>query len=143
MAKNKMEDVAKLLELELREEFKIKGLSARYRITDIGLQYKSETEGVWYTSNKLLPMLLQGEISIIKVKQPIIDNIEKKYLGNIIKPFRNRIDYITKVNLANGKEYIFIKMKNYEKISLPFFTAGTMYKGMQSDKEYTLDELEL
>ena len=143
MAKNKMAEVAKLLELELREEFKIKGLPARYRITSIGLQYNSETEGVWYTSNKLLPVLLQGEISIIKVEQPILDDIEKNYLSNIIKPFIDRIDYITKVNLSNGKEYIFIKMKNYEKISLPFFTAGTMYKGMQSDKEYTLDELGL
>ena len=143
MAKNKMAEVAKLLELELREEFKIKGLSARYRITNIGLQCNSETEGVWYTSNKLLPVLLQGEISIIKVEQPILDDIEKNYLSNIIKPFIDRIDYITKVNLSNGKEYIFIKMKNYEKISLPFFTAGTMYKGMQSDKEYTLDELGL
>ena len=66
MAQNKMEEVAKLLELELREEFKIKGLSARYRITTIGLQYNSETEGVWYTSNKLLPMLLQGKYQLLK-----------------------------------------------------------------------------
>ena len=143
MAKNKMSDVAKLLNLELREEFKIQGMSLKYRVANVGLQYYSETEEGWVTSNKLLPILLQGEISIIKVKQPILDDIEKKYLGNIIKPFRNRIDYITKVSLSNGEEYIFIKMKNYEKISLPFFTAGTMYKGMESDKEYTLDELEL
>ena len=88
-------------------------------------------------------MLLQKEISSIKVEQPILKKKKKNYLSNIIKPFIDRIDYITKVNLSNGKEYIFIKMKNYEKISLPFFTAGTMYKGMQSDKEYTLDELGL
>ena len=34
-------------------------------------------------------------------------------------------------------------MKNDEMISLPFFTAGTMYKGMENDKEYTLKELSL
>ena len=148
MAKNKMEDVGKLLGLELREEFKIKGLSARYRFTNIGLQYKSETEGVWYTSNKLLPALLQGEISIIKVQQPILDDIEKKYLGNIIKPFRDRIISIRKYKF-NQDEYIGMYIKYYaetdenEMITLPVFKEGTMYKGMKLDKEYTLEELGL
>ena len=147
MAKNKMEDVAKLLELELREEFKIKGLSARYRITNIGLQYKSETEGVWYTSNKLLPVLLQGEISIIKVEQPILDDIEKKYLGNIIKPFRDRIVWIKKID-SPIQNYEYIKIcyndHNYTIVlNFPDFKVGTMYKGMELCKDYTLEELGL
>ena len=146
MAENKMADVAKLLELELREEFKIKGLSARYRITNIGLQYKSETEGVWYTSNKLLPMLLQGEISIIKVEQPILDDVEKKYLSAVIKPFRDRIISIRKYKY-NQDEYIGIYVKYYaetdesEMFTLPLFKEGTIYKGMELKKYYTLKEL--
>ena len=147
MAKNKMEDVAKLLELELREEFKIKGLSARYRLTNIGLQYNSETEGVWYTSNKLLPMLLQGEISIIKVEQPILDDIEKKYLGNIIKPFRNKIKYIRKISSPTENfEYIRICYQdhNYTNVlNFPDFKVGVMYKGMEQDQLYTPKELGL
>ena len=83
MAKNKMKEVAKLLNLELREEFKIKGLSLRYRVFITGLQYYSETEDSWVTSNKLLPMLLQGEISIIKVEQPILDDIEKDVIKRL------------------------------------------------------------
>ena len=148
MAQNKMAEVAKLLELELREEFKIKGLSARYRITNIGLQCNKDTEGVWYTSNKLLPMLLQGEISIIKVEQPILDDIEKKYLGNVIKPFRNRVIYIIKSVYTPG-EYIEMYLRHYDdgcssySIVLPYFKKGTMYKGMELDKEYTLYELGL
>ena len=147
MAKNKMADVAKLLELELREEFKIKGLSARYRITNIGLQYNSETEGVWYTSNKLLPMLLQGEISIIKVEQSILDDIEKKYLGNIIKPFRDRIVWIKKID-SPIQNYEYIKIcyqdRNYAIVlNFPDFKVGTMYRGMQIGKAYTLKELGL
>ena len=148
MAKNKMGDVAKLLELELREEFKIKGLSARYRFTNIGLQYKSETEGVWYTSNKLLPMLLQGEISIIKVEQPILDDVEKKYLSAVIKPFRDRIISIRKYKY-NQDEYIGIYVKYYaetdesEMITLPLFKEGTIYKGIELKKYYTLEELGL
>ena len=149
MAKNKMYEVAKLLNLELREEFKIKGLSARYRLTNIGLQCNSETEGAWYTSNKLLPMLLQGEISIIKVEQPILDDIEKEYLGNIIKPFRNRIIYIAKRYVDNEGEYIVIYVKQYndknysETIMFPFFKKRAMYKGMELNKKYTLEELGL
>ena len=87
--------------------------------------------------------LLLGRVEIVKAAKPILDNIEKNYLSNIIKPFRDRIDYIAKVNLSNRREYILIKMKNYEMISLPFFTAGTMYKGMENDKDYTLKELSL
>ena len=148
MAKNKMADVAKLLELELREEFKIKGLSARYRFTNIGLQYKSETEGVWYTSNKLLPVLLQGEISIIKVEQPILDDVEKKYLGNIIKPFRNRIAWVRKFESPNNENLEYIKIAyrddfRINALNFPDFRAGKMYRGMEINKPYTLKELGL
>ena len=148
MTKNKMEDVAKLLELELREEFKIKGLPARYRITNIGLQYNSETEGVWYTSNKLLPMLLQGEISIIKVEQPILDDIEKKYLGNIIKPFKDRVEWVRKLSSPNHKNLEYIKIcyqdcTHSNVLNFPDFKAGTMYRGMKIGKAYTLKELGL
>ena len=148
MAQNKMEEVAKLLELELREEFKIKGLSERYRITNIGLQYNSETEGVWYTSNKLLPMLLQGEISIIKLPKQILDDIEREYLSNIIKPFRKNIITIKKIDYYEH-EYIEIfiyrpgEIVSCEEISLPYFNKGEMYKGMEINKEYTLKELGL
>ena len=144
MAKNKMSEVAKLLELELREEFKITGLSARYRITDIGLQYYSETAKGWLTSNKLA-MLLQGEISIIKVEQPILDDIEKKYLGNIIKPFRNKIKYIRKISgPTENFEYIKICYQEHNDdivLNFPNFKVGKMYKGMELDKLYTLKEL--
>ena len=144
MAKNKMSEVAKLLELELREEFKITGLSARYRITDIGLQYYSKTAKGWLTSNKLA-MLLQGEISIIKVEQPILDDIEKKYLGNIIKPFRNKIKYIRKISgPTENFEYIKICYQEHNDdivLNFPNFKVGKMYKGMELDKLYTLKEL--
>ena len=148
MAQNKMEEVAKLLELELREEFKIKGLSAKYRITNIGLQYNSEAEGVWYTSNKLLPMLLEGEISIIKLPKQILDDIEREYLSNIIKPFRKNIITIRKIDYYEH-EYIEIfiyrpgEIVSCEAISFPYFNKGEMYKGMEIDKEYTLKELGL
>ena len=146
MAKNNMSKVAKLLGLELREEFKIKGLSSKYRFTDIGLQCYSETGGYWLTSNKLLPILLQGEISIIKVEQPILDDIEKKYLSNVIKPFRNTVISIAKRSAYNNLSYIAISLKKYlveESVTLPYFEQHKMYKNMKLDKVYTLEELGL
>ena len=143
-----MAEVAKLLELELREEFRIKGLSARYRITNIGLQY-SETKGIWYTSNKLLPSLLQGEISIIKVEQPILDDIEKKYLGNIIKPFRDKVEWVRKFSSPNHRNFEYIKISYQDGsthsnvLNFPDFKVGTMYRGMKIGKAYTLKELGL
>lgn len=148
MAKNVMSEVAKLLSLELREEFKIRGLSLRYRVGNTGLQYYSETEDSWVTSNKLLPMLLQGEISIIKVEQPILDDIEKKYLSSIIKPFRDRIVWVRKFESPNNENLEFIKIAYRDTFGInvlmfPDFRAGTMYRGMKQDKSYTLDELGL
>ena len=139
---NKMSEVAKLLGVELDEEFGLKNSNFRYKLTKNGLYKKYFTEKGWGCSN-MLDALLLGRVEMVKAAKPILDNIEKNYLSNIIKPFRDRIDYIAKINLSNGREYIFIKLKNYEIISLPFFTAGTMYKGMENDKDYTLKDLGL
>ena len=139
---NKMAEVAKLLGVELGEEFGLKNSNFRYKLTKKGLHKKYFTEKEWSCSTMLDDLLL-GRFEIVKAVKPILDNIEKNYLSNIIKPFRDRIDYIAKVNLANRREYILIKMKNMEMISLPFFTAGTMYKGMENDKDYILKDLDL
>lgn len=142
MAENRIKEVAKLLGVELNEEFGLKNSDFRYKFTIKGLRKRYHTEDEWGCST-MLDNLLLGKVEIVKVAKPILDNIEKNYLSNIIKPFRDRIDYIAKVNLANRREYILIKMKNYEMIILPFFTAGTMYKGMENDKDYTLKDLGL
>ena len=139
---NKMSEVAKLLGVELNEEFGLKNSNFRYKLTKNGLYKKYFTEKEWGCSN-MLDALLLGRVKMVKEAKPILDNIEKNYLSNIIKPFRDRIDYIAKISLSNGREYIFIKLKNYEIISLPFFVAGTMYKGMENDKDYTLKDLGL
>ena len=139
---NRMAEVAKLLGVELGEEFGLKNSNFRYKLTTYGLRKRYHLVQEWSASS-MLDNLLLGRVEMVKEAKPILDNIEKNYLSNIIKPFRNRIDYIAKVNLSNRREYILIKMKNYELISLPFFTAGTMYKGMENDKDYTLKDLGL
>ena len=34
--------------------------------------------------------------TIYKREEPILDDKEKEYLGNVIRPFRDRVEYIVK-----------------------------------------------
>lgn len=79
--------------------------------------------------------------TVFERKEEILDKTEKRYLANIIRPFRDRVKWIRKSKLSDN-EYISIAVKN-ERILLPYFSKGTMYKEMEKDKEYTLKELGL
>lgn len=78
-------------------------------------------------------------------KEPILDDKEKEYLSAVIKPFRNRTKGISKEPYTTHKEceYILIALNNMEIFTLPVFAKGSMYKGMEANKEYTLEELGL
>lgn len=79
----------------------------------------------------------------IEAKKPILDDVEKRYLGAVIKPFRNRVKYICKYHIiSDTKEYIDIELDN-DGCLLPIFKENTMYKGMKVDRRYTLKELGL
>ena len=149
---NKMAEVAKLVGLELEEEFRMGNCSTKYKLTKNGFMYWSDDYQQWnYTCG--IEELFLGESQIIKIDKPILDDIEKKYLSNVIKPFRDKVIGITKYNYSNNGEYIHIKLKRtispvdyfipLESINLPIFKRGIMYKGMELDKEYTLEQLEL
>lgn len=77
-------------------------------------------------------------------KPPILDDVEKAYLSAVIKPFRKDVEWIEKLNPSclNGKQYLRIELIN-DYFTLPVFEKGTMYKGMEVNKRYTLKELGL
>ncbi len=79
--------------------------------------------------------------------EPTLDNVERKYLSAIIKPYKNRVISITKVKdeYKENMRYIRIKVRSVgtEYINLPWFKENTMYKGMKDLKDYTLEELGL
>lgn len=83
---------------------------------------------------------LANTIILDKVEE-ILDDKEKEYLKKVIEPFRNRIKWITKQCISRG-EYIRIELED-DYTSLPMFEKGTMYKNMEVNKEYTLEELGL
>ena len=145
MAENKMKEVAKLLGVELEEEFRIEHLSTKYKLSKGGLKYWSGSPKKWNGSG-LLEELIIGKLTIIKIPKPILDKKEKEYLSNVIKPFRDITRFIRKSDY-NQTEYIVIYLKHHsgvgESFVLPIFEKGTMYKGMELDKEYTLKELGL
>lgn len=76
-------------------------------------------------------------------KKEILDKVEKNYLTNVIKPFKKRFKDISKIEspmFPAEKEFLQIQLNNDE-IILPYFEKGTMYKEMELNKRYTLEEL--
>lgn len=74
----------------------------------------------------------------------ILDDAEKRYLSAVIRPFRNDV---TKIYKGGFRPYVFLKFNlrfNGEKY---FFLNNcytvTMFKGMEPNRWYTLEELGL
>lgn len=86
-------------------------------------------------------------------EEPVLDKEEKEYLSAVIKPFRNRVTDITKVedNVASFYSLYSLRIcvhlgfidKYYEIYLPPFEKKSSMYKNMEVGKEYTLKELGL
>ena len=79
-------------------------------------------------------------------KEPILDDVEKEYLSAVIKPFREKVSYISKLEKAYPETDQFIKITliNGEYVCLPYFTRKSrMYIGMEKWRHYTLQELGL
>ena len=142
---NKMSEVAKLLGVELNEDFTLNPSNYKYKLTRYGLYKRYKEEKIWESSSMLQDLLL-GKFTIVKIHKSILDDAEKKYLSAVIKPFRNKVYAIAKYDDGDDNYYIQIMIKQYvyfEYIDLPYFKKGTMYKGMELKKEYTLDQLGL
>lgn len=93
------------------------------------------------------------DVSIVKVERPtkyetvfereqeILDATEKRYLSEVIRPFKDEVEYIRKWTYSTGVKEIQIVTSKTITI-LPEFT-NDMYKGMEKDRKYTLKELGL
>lgn len=94
---------------------------------------------------KNLPNNFTGTIEVENgyiVEKEILDEEEKEYLSNVIKPFRDEVESIVK-RTFNEKEYIKIIIKNDCDLYFPSFEEGSMYIGMEVERKYTLEELGL
>lgn len=75
-------------------------------------------------------------------EEPVLDDVERKYLSDVIKPFGHRVSHIVKRMNGSGY-YIAIILNNFDVMNLPYFTGNTMYKGMKVGRQYKLKELGL
>lgn len=74
-----------------------------------------------------------------------LDYVEKKYLSEVIRPFRKEVKEIRKQEDPAdpaGKEYIQIFLEK-DFMTFPSFEKGKMYKGLELEKRYTPEELGL
>lgn len=143
MAENKMKEVAELLGIEMDKYFKIDGFrNSLFKITNNGF---ISSDG-W--RDGVLDGLLTGRLEIEK---PILNDVEKRYLENVLRPFKNRILFAKKTTIYDTDsdyEYVLFKVvtpdnEDYNYLTLPYFIKGTMYKGMEYDKKYSIEELGL
>ena len=141
---NYMKQIAEMLGVKLEEEFYLKGSKYKHKLTKDGLFYCLEDGKSWLFANWTFYEVLAGELEIIK--KPILDEVEIRYLSEIIKPFRKQVISIGKLDSGNY-ECIVIKYRNINgytnTMCFPYFEKGTMYKGMEIGKRYTLEELGL
>ena len=100
--------------------------------------------------NGVLEGMVLGQTYMLKdlglyVNEGILSDKEKEYISAVIKPFRDKVDYVKKYSFDGGeKESIGISFKNDNGyFSFPVFKKGTMYAGMYPYREYTLEELGL
>lgn len=107
---------------------------------------------IYYTSMEIYREFFSGSISICStftkwLEAEYIPNIltekENAYLSVVIKPFREKVEYIQKCFDLGSKAYIYIHVKKCGSMIFPTFRKGTMYKGMEEGRKYTLEELGL
>ena len=99
------------------------------------------------------PRLFRKDIAeLYEEPKPILDIEEKAYLEAVLRPFKNRVESVYKKvinsSVEGNIEFLTFDAKSAwqghkDYFSLPTFKEGTMYKGMETNKEYTLKELGL
>ena len=143
---NYMKEVAHMLGLEIGEEFKIEGGSknVKYKFNSDYLAMVIPNIG-WSKANNTLADLLNGKFKIVKLPKPILDDVEKRYLKGVIRPFRDDVESICKCETYNGKkEYITISFfSTVSDMYFPDYPMGTMYKDMVLNRKYSIEELDL
>lgn len=77
-----------------------------------------------------------------EMPDPILTEKEKEYLSAVIKPFRNKIEYISKEVGIDDTEYLELGV-DCDYSSLPNFKRNKFYRNMELGKRYTIEELDL
>lgn len=142
---NYMPEISKMLGVEIEEEFNIEGGSkdAKFKFSKDYLIMEITDVG-WTRASFYLADLLNGKLKIVKLPKPILNEKEKEYLSYVFRPFKDEIIHIYKSpSVYEGYEEITVVMTDCRYLAFPAFEKNTMYKGMEIEKNYTLEELGL
>lgn len=133
----------------MKKEIKIKNVRNLNVLTEFGsnkpiLQIEAEVNRLEEV-DEYMKLLKSKNVKIVyEVEDEILDEQEKKYLRDFIRPFRDRVDYIEKSSINNDECYIAISIDDGDdSICLPNFDTNDMYLGMEIGREYSLEELGL
>ena len=141
---NYIVEIADMLGVGLYKEFTIEGFEdTDFKLTVNGLFYYDNRTFTWEKS-LLLDDILIGQRKIIK---SILTEKEKEYLSAVVKPFKDKVSYIVKQQgFKDDKklsvEFIIIYVDD-EKLILPSYDKGTLYKDMKLAEKYTVEDLGL
>lgn len=141
---NYIVEIADMLGVGLYKEFTIEGFEdTDFKLTVNGLFYYDNRTFTWEKS-LLLDDILIGTRKIIK---SILTEKEKEYLSAVVKPFKDKVSYIVKQQgFKDDKklsvEFIIIYVDD-DKLILPSYDKGTLYKDMKLMEKYTIEDLGL
>ena len=138
---NYMEQIAEMLGIKLYEDFRIKAINEmifekKFFLTEYGLFSEDSTVPI----STILNDILNGQYKIVKLPFALTKE-EKDYLSEVIKPFRDKIEYIKRLTFDSVDSIQIITEKGITAVL--FFETDTRYKNMEPDREYTLAELGL
>ena len=138
---NYMEQIAEMLGIKLYEDFRIKSINEmifekKYFLTEYGLFSTDSTVPI----STILNDILNGQYKIVKLPLALTKE-EKDYLSEVVKPFRDKIEYIKRLTSDSWDSIQMITDKGVTAVL--FFETDTRYKNMEPDRKYTLAELGL
>lgn len=96
-------------------------------------------------SGKIIKIEEPTYTTVYEAKKEILDEAEKRYLKQVIRPFRKQGIFITKIKDSNTdkERIVFDFEEDYKQSIFPAFDKNTMYEGMKLYNHYTLEELGL
>lgn len=138
--------------VEIGKKYKITDQNARRLFDMKGTRFSIKTNRSGFLEVELNNGLNGRSIHMLEdyvyeeVKEPLTEK-EKAYLSAVIKPFRDSIITISKMEFVDDRACIRIKYRCYDGVEdrtyMPVFNVNDLYLSMEADKEYTLEELGL
>ena len=142
---NLIPEIAKLLDLKIGEEFKVVDAAGfDYGVFRLGENYIEQKlrNDKWLLSYEhMIGAIVCGRLKVVKSPGSILTDKEREYLAAVIEPYRDDVVCIMKSNVFEyPRVYIHLK---HETFGLPWFNKDEKYKGMELERNYSLEELGL